>query len=374
MSIVLLFKMGLVLLLSSFMLFTAISFLRFRIKKRETDYQRIIRVLGIEKDEAQLSTRSVSEEFSHRDYYLPVAFATVTSIFGFAALLFGQELVSINAGKPNLVLTGIIVYDEPAAIQQLRWQSMLVLSMAFMGAFVWSTQNIIRRLIAGDLSPNTYYSSAIRMIFATFLSLMLSFILESVPTKDYTREILPAVAFLTGMLPEQALMYMRERIGIFSERKTAKAHDLPLQMIEGINMFHRMRLSEVGIDNGQNLAEANIIELLLKTPFNPSQLIDWIAQAKLYVYFKDEIAALRKEGVRSVFDLGYICSDEQLIGRLAETTNISGMNLKIVCQRVVEDKSVVRLHEFENKLNFIVATDSTKTAQGYMLGTSKVVN
>jgi hypothetical protein len=73
-------------------------------------------------------------------------------------------------------------------------------------------------------------------------------------------------------------------------------------MIEGINVFHKVRLGEVGIDNVQNLAEANVIGLLLKTPFNPSQLIDWIAQAKLYLYFKDD----KKNFVESVLEQSLI--------------------------------------------------------------------
>ena len=185
------------------MIVTAVSFLRFRIKKRESDYHRIINALGIDNNDARLATNNISEEYAHCDYYLPVLFSTVTSMFGFAALLFGQELVTMHMGKPNLVLTGAIFSGDPEAIQQLRWQSMLVLAMASMGAFVWSMQNIIRRLIAGDLTPATYYNAALRIIFAAFLSLLLSFLLESMPAQEYTRKILPVVAFLTGMLPEQ---------------------------------------------------------------------------------------------------------------------------------------------------------------------------
>ena len=70
-----------------------------------------------------------------------------------------------------------------------------------------------------------------------------------------------------------------------------------------MNRHHAVRLGEVGIDNGQNLAEANVVELILKTPFGPDQLLDWIAQARLYVYVKDEIRVLRRYGVRNALDL-----------------------------------------------------------------------
>src|SRR6266487_5574137 len=82
-----------------------------------------------------------------------------------------------------------------------------------------------------------------------------------------------------------------------------RADDLPLEMIEGINIAHKIRLNEIGIDNAQNLAEANLLELLIRTPFKPRLLIDWIGQARLYIYFKNDIVNLRKSGIRTIIDL-----------------------------------------------------------------------
>ncbi len=140
----------------------------------------------------------------------------------------------------------------------------------------WSARDIIRRLISGDLTPSVYYSAGLRMVYAALLSLMLSFLLLAALPISPSDKLIYVVAFLTGMLP--------------------------LDMIEGINGFHAARLSEVGVDNAQNLAEANLLDLLLRTPFNPGQLIDWIAQAKLYAYFKADIEKLRRVGIRTIFD------------------------------------------------------------------------
>jgi len=181
-------------------------------------------------------------------------------------------MVSTSYGKPNMLLTGMVM-KSPDEMQALRWQSQLVVCLAFTGAFIWSAQNIIRRLITGDLTPGAYYSAALRIVFASLLSLMLSYTLETLPTAGYTRELLPAIAFISGMLPDNTFRYMKERISTFIETGMKASHDLPLEMIEGINVFHKLRLGEVGIDNAQNLAESNLIELILKTPFNPSQLI-----------------------------------------------------------------------------------------------------
>lgn len=92
---------------------------------------------------------------------------------------------------------------------------------------------------------------------------------------------------------------------IFKEERTA--HRLPLTMIEGVHTYDRARLDELGIEDAQNLANANFIELVVRTAFNPGQLIDWIGQAQLYTYFKDDVVALRQYQVRTVFDLLPLC-------------------------------------------------------------------
>lgn len=349
-SATLYFKIVLIVCLSSFMVVTAYSFLHFRLKRKEMEYSELLNVLGVGDEEIRLSSRAVSQEYALGDYWLPVAFATIVCLLGFFSLFFGADMVSTSYGKPNMLLTGMVM-KSPDEMQALRWQSQLVVCLAFTGAFIWSAQNIIRRLITGDLTPGAYYSSALRIIFASLLSLMLSYTLETLPTAGYTRELLPAIAFISGMLPDNTFRYIKERISTFIETGMKTSHDLPLEMIEGINVFHKLRLGEVGIDNAQNLAESNLIELILKTPFNPSQLIDWIAQAKLYVYFKDNIDSLRALGIRTVFDLHSLCDNEEYLALLAEESKISKMNLTIVCGRLKNDETTLRLFEFRRKLS-----------------------
>ncbi|BBA34952.1 hypothetical protein sS8_3009 [Methylocaldum marinum] len=263
------FKIALVAFLSTFMIFSAVSFLLFRIKKKEAEYEKLVRVLGISNNEVEFSTRAIGEEYASGDYLLPLAFVTTVCLFGFSMLLFGADLVSLNPGKSNMLLT--------------------------------------------------------------------------------------------GMLPNNALIYLRERFRIFSENSNDRSHDLPLQMIEGINMFHKVRLGEVGIDNAQNLAEANVIELFLKTPFNPSQLVDWVAQAKLYVYFKEDIEKLRRIGIRTIFDLCPLCEHQEQLAQLAEEVRISKLSLEMICDRLRADNGVARLYQFHGLLSTMDVMKETST-------------
>lgn len=343
------FKGLLVLFISGLMPVTAISFILVRRTKKEVEFTRVVEVLGIARNDAEFARNRVTEQYAARDYRLPVLTAWLISAIGFVSLLFGAELVSEHVGRTNFVLTALFDMD-PEKMQRLRVQSHVVLSISFLGAFIWSAQNIIRRLNTGDLAPTVYFFSAIRLILAPAISLMLSLLLESTPIENNVETALPVIAFLVGFFPDEALLYLKERTSIFRSSTKANAHALPLTMIEGINVFVRARLSELDIDDSQNLATANFIELIVRTPFSPSKIIDWIGQATLYVYFKDRIVDFRSHQIRTIFDLRAIADDNDQIESLAKECGVDAMGLRHVCQMATRDPNVTQLLEFQDRL------------------------
>jgi hypothetical protein len=338
-------KLAIVVVLSSFMALSALSFFRFRLKKKERDFERIMRVVGLDEDSAAAFSPSIANEYSAVDYLLPIAFATVVCLAGFGFTVFARELVTVHVGERNLLLTGIFE-GTGDAMQTMRWQSAFVLVLAFLGAFTWSAQSIIRRLITADLNPSTFYGAGLRMVFASLVALVLSWLLQASPGRDY---VLPVVAFLAGMLPEQALVYLQEKSKIFANQRATHSNELPLMMIEGINTFHKGRLGEVGIDNSQNLAEANVIELLLRTPFPANQIIDWIAQAKLHVFVKEDIEKLRAVGIRNAFD--FVTEGGEKIEEIVAASGLSRVQLAIVYERLNSDPAVPALWRFRALLS-----------------------
>ena len=335
-------KVTIALTLSSFMAITALSFFMFRLKKKEVQYQRSIVTLGLADPQGKPSSDDVRDEYSPSDYWLPVIFATLISLMGFIYLFFGAELIEGQTGH-NLLLTDIYEGVTGAELDDFRRQSATILALSFTGAFIWSAQNIIRRLISGDLKPGVYYSTALRIVFASVVALMIGSLIHALPGEQYLQKLVVVIAFLTGMMPEQAFFYLRERVTIFSPNRRTMASSLPLSMIEGINTFHMIRLSETGIDNAQNLAEANLTDLLLKTPYTPGKLIDWIAQAKLYIYFGEDIAGLRAVGIRTVFDFKTSCNDPQQIAQVAKEAKVSELKLRLVHQQVQDDHAIKKL-------------------------------
>jgi hypothetical protein len=344
------YKLILIAILSSFMIVTAISFVRSRVQKKQAEYTDTIRFLGVRDDQGRFATRAVIDEYPASAYFLPVTAATLVTMFGLASLLFAAELVELDPRRRNVILSALFVEIDPEPNELQRWQSMVVLTMAFLGAYIWSCQNIVRRLVAGDLAPIEYFDTTLRMILAPLLSLMVSFLLQAGGAPPFLQQSLPVIAFMTGMLPGVVLHYLEEQVRALLKITRHGAPDLPLAMIEGLNRYHAVRLGEVGIDNAQNQAEANVIELILKTPFNPNQLIDWIAQARLFVYVKDDLEPLRRYGIRSAFALSDLADDEPRITEIAKLAGLSDVGLVTVARHLRADPAVARLAEFRMRL------------------------
>ncbi len=333
---------------SSFMILSAISFLRFRLRKKEREYKDLLKLFKIKEDQFRLST--VENEYSVADYILPVGFATTICLFFWAVIFMGSAWEDQMHQTGSVVIVGIGEdFIRPAT---------LAMTYAFIGGFLWSAQNITRRLLSADLSPGIYYATGLRILFASLVSLILATMMHSTPLIDYSTGLLPATSFLTGMLPEQALRYIKERVRVFSRAAKEDQHILELERVEGINLFHKTRLGEIGIDNAQNLAEASMIEVLLKTPFAPRQILDWIVQAKLYLLADEEFFKLRKVGVRTVFNFYRAEDPEKLLAWIAEETGISKLLLFNIQQRVREDPDVAALWHIQNRLTISIFGES----------------
>ena len=94
---------------------------------------------------------------------------------------------------------------------------------------------------------------------------------------------------------------------------------------------------------------ANLIELLLRTPFPPNQVIDWIAQAKLHVFLKEDIEKLRAIGIRNAFD--FVAEGSARLEAVAAETHLSPVQLSVVFHRLSDDPAIPALWRFRSLLS-----------------------
>ncbi len=320
------------LLINGFGIIIFWSFFRLKMMRKDDEYKKVMKDFGLEKKEKDVvvskgigqqedkkETRKPSTVLSRKTYYLPLAFFTVTSalissIFIFPSSFIGQlytEGATNNFMHNPFFLGmhfGLETIDHNLVDLQVNdyiRRSIATLAWAFMGAYLWSASNMVRRLSKSDITPILYYKASFRILFACGVALIFSFISNEISLlgdTTYSYSFVPAIAFVVGTLPERFFHYLLDIMKKIFSGSDVNNKELHLRHIEGMSDVHRERLWEEGIDNAQNLAQAGLIQLIIKTPFESRQILDWIGQAKLMCHVKDDLEKVNKLGIRSIYD------------------------------------------------------------------------
>jgi hypothetical protein len=179
-------------------------------------------------------------------------------------------------------------------------------SFAFIGAYFYGLNAVLRGYVRKDLRPKTYSALTVRIFIVVTLAWVLELILN---TKQ--NNALYVVAFLSGIVPETALVLIKETVrGTAGKRLRGIDDDPdPLTNLEGIDLYDRARLFDEGVTNVESLAHHDVVELMLQTRIPASRLVDWVDQAVLYLHVgpqserSDLLGNLRGYGIRTATDL-----------------------------------------------------------------------
>jgi len=230
----------------------------------------------------------------------PVAIATVLIAIGWI-LVTGPESVFNKTVFPTTDLSGQPVLP----LESLRF--------AFLGAYFYILQMLVRRYFQNDLKTSAYISSTVRIIVVVLLVLVIDLVWNDA---GYTVQ-LSALAFIIGVFPHigwqalQSLAKLPMKLVIPSLKQK-----FPLSKLDGLNIWYESRLLEEGIEDMQNLATANLVDVMLNTRIPVERLIDWVDQSILYLHMSDgnsaqgekNIELLRMYGIRTATDLIDVCS------------------------------------------------------------------
>lgn len=255
-----------------------------------------------------------------------VGFAILT-FFGFAVSLSNIRCIAgqseCAATMQNVVFVGGSGLSE-AQSAKFAEQILTVASLAFLGGYISAVREFLRRMALFDLSSYTFLKQAAE-ILASVLAVV--FLYRAIPdplqqvTSMWTEKswevsssvplIWLAIAPLFGLFPESATRYLFVRArSIFNwiksedNRFAEVTRATPLDVIDGIDYWIRIRLEQCGIFDVQNLATYNPIMLYIETPYGIYQVFDWIAQAQLcHIVGLEKFLALREVNVRTIFDL-----------------------------------------------------------------------
>ncbi len=337
-------------LLSSYFIIITFSFFKFRLVRKQEELDSLISSLNLKEKSFSLKN-SMDKEFARQDYILPVIFVTVLSMIGLFLMLMGWSLYDLTDQglAKSMLWSGSDFWADPVYGKEKK--SLAIVGWALMGGFLSGGQYIYRRFSTIDLTPGNFFSIGIRMLLAPVVSLMLAYVLGYDDPESESSVIL-VIAFLTGIFPDKGFKLLMDKTSdIFPGRRKEEVENLPLEAIEGISYFHKLRLNEVGIDNVQNLAQFNFLLLIVKTPFPVRVLLDWVSQAKLLIEFHYDIMKLQRIGIRSALDfLDAIEENEQRIQQISGLTGIEELTLEINYKNIKSDKSVWLLNHFKVNL------------------------
>lgn len=227
------------------------------------------------------------------DSALPVVVATMLISVCWAVVLQPESVFGIGL-LPRFTWT-----SRPAVpIEELRF--------AFLGAYFYVLQMLVRRFYANDLKASAYVNATVRIVIV----LLLTWILGAIWTAERTLGWRLGVAFTIGVLPDVGWQLLQRAIKVPLARATnAFKQRYPLSELDGFNLWYESRLVEEGIEDMQTLVTANLVDLLLQTRVPVERIVDWLDQATLALHLSPGTEptspreVLRRYGIRTATDL-----------------------------------------------------------------------
>lgn len=286
-------------------------------------------------------------------YSIPVAFFSIlVFLFSLGAFLGSDSTTILSTWNFFLCPQAGLSQGDLVAYQS---DTFLTISMAALGAYFIVSFRLIKRINTFDIQPILFYFMSYHVLLAIVVSAVVRHLLAyTSPDALPASNLLAVMGFGIGLQPDIFTTFIakfaREKLSIASNRQSSPAEEMlpsnfSLAMIEGLTKDKRVRLEELDIDNSQCMAEYNPYVLWARTAFQLQQILDWIAQAQLYLIVNEEgLKKLRPYGIRDIF--GFVVAGEgEAKSELANVLSTPTELLDATIENLQRDSSYTRLLE-----------------------------
>ena len=161
------------------------------------------------------------------------------------------------------------------------------LRFGFLGAYFFTLGALVRRFFQNDLRVSAYVSALLRVVIVLILVAAVDQAWQAEgQDPDTPSAAANLAAFVIGVFPAVGMQLIRQALA--TTLKVIRISDslepsMPLRQIDGLDIWTETRLIEIGIEDVQHLASANIVDILLGTHIRAEQIVDWMDQALLLV-------------------------------------------------------------------------------------------
>ncbi len=182
---------------------------------------------------------------------------------------------------------------------------LLPVTFAFLGAYFFSLQMLVKRFTRRDLGPNAYNAVSMRIILATAGVWVAVQCFEATGNMVGQGPLLLVASFAVGAFPLivwQLIANVLKKLPGSMMALPNLEGTLPLSQIDGLSVWHEARLDEEDIENVPNMATADIVDLMLNTKISPTRIINWIDQAMLLMVLPQQAGEPGKAPIGKVLD------------------------------------------------------------------------
>jgi hypothetical protein len=290
---------------------------------------------------------------TNSDYRAPILlFATIIS---FCSLLSFMGLFwPDNLGKTSFILSGMYVAATPDDLQLYQGGTLVAAAIAFIGAYLALLNRLLGQLNNNDIYPISFHYYSAWLVTAMIIAAIYRHVMAIFGLGPNIDAMVVLISFAIGALPApffSALLHLAlNKLSITGDKDDPARGMLPtnlnLLMIDGLANEKIDRLNELGITDAQVLSCQNPFTLWTRLPYDLPLIVDWIAQAQLYVCVRDDgMRIARSLEVGDIHRFVAVLADDRSAVDLCSAFGIKPSFVAPLLQSLDENPAYARLKE-----------------------------